>query len=108
MKAAKLFISSHSEPMLIKTSLQMYISKETAAGLGGMGLCNHKDISVIYLPFGSYPAPQQARPPHLPRRPRFITGTLYVPPYQRGRHMGPCLNFRNESFQYTISFRSYF
>lgn len=62
MKTGRLFISYHMQPMLIKTSLQMYISKETSARSGGMCLYNHKDISVIYLLFGAYPLPQQASP----------------------------------------------
>ena len=73
-KTDKLVISYHSEPMLIKTSLQMYISKETSASLGRMYLYNHKDILVIYQLLGSYPLPQQAS-----HRSHFITGARHKP-----------------------------
>lgn len=58
----------------------MYISKETSASSGGMGLYNHKDILVIYLLFGSYALPQQASPTPPPCCPHFITGTPQIPP----------------------------
>lgn len=52
--------------MLIKTSLQMYVSKETSASSGGMCLYNHKDILVIYLLFGTSPFPRKQVPHHSP------------------------------------------
>lgn len=86
----------------------MYISKETSAGSGGMCLYNHKDGLVIYLLFGSYPLPPQASSSPPPSLLHFITGTQYNPPSRGGKHMGPRLNFCNESFQCTIPFKSYF
>lgn len=47
-------------------------------------------------------------PLHPHRCSHFITGTQYNPPSRGGRHMGPRLNFCNESFQCTIPFKSYF
>lgn len=83
-KTGQLFISYHSQPTLIKTSLQMYISREPSAGRGGLRLCNHKEVSVIYLMFGFYPLPPQASPTPPPRCPQFITSTLCIHHKQEG------------------------